>query len=286
MRKTHLACALAGLCLLAAACADREPVTPTLLQPRADSVRVCGDADEAPCTLGPITGTIDPKKPTDDEGGEDDGGIGGSGGGSDPGGGGSGGGGSGGGSTPSDDTLPGDTVPSDTACRATGDTLVDKTQVQDIFDAVWRSSNADASSSLDRVERGGWIVKTGAGYAFQAFTDMRYEPCGITPLSPAALEPPTGVVAWVHSHPFRVGEYPYSCREVDPITGLIGIPEYGGTPSQYDVLAGEQINARLAARGLSQIDGFVLDKNTIRRFKPLGTGGAWAPYPSIRRCAY
>ncbi|HEX2205900.1 MAG TPA: hypothetical protein VHG91_21475 [Longimicrobium sp.] len=277
MRNPRRTLALAGL-LLAAACQDRQPAAPNLLQPRADSIRVCGAEGEAPCTLGPVTGTVDPIRPTDDEGGEDDGGTGG---GEGDVGGGGGGSGSGGGSTPSDDPLP-----SDTACRATGDTLVDKTQVQDIFDAVWAGSNADASSSVDRLERGGWIVKTAAGYAFREFTDMRFEPCGITPLSPAALEPPAGAVAWVHTHPFRVGEYPYSCRYVDPSSGLIGIPEYGGTPSQYDVLASEQINARLAARGLPPIDGFVLDKNAIVRFKPLGTGGAWAAYPSIRRCAY
>ena len=283
MRKTHLGCALAGLLLLAAACADREPVAPNLLQPRADSIRVCGEAGEAPCTLEPITGTIDPRKPTDDEGGEDEGGFGTGGGG---GGGGSGGGGSGGGSTPSDDTLPGDTVPSDTACRATGDTLVDKTQVQDIFDAVWSGSNADARDSWERRERGGWIVRTATGYALQEFTDWRSEPCSMVPLTAAALTAPDNAVAWIHSHPFAVDEVPMSCKYINPVTGLVTVYPYRGIASRDDVIVGEEINARRNARGLAAIDGIVIDKNAIRRFKPLGIGGARATYPSIDRCAY
>lgn len=281
MQRTYAMCALAALLGLSA-CADRDPVSPTLLGPRADSVRVCGDDDEAACILEPIGGTIDPKKPMDEE--EDDGGETGGGGG-DVGGGG-GGAGSGGGSTPSDDTPPGDTIPSDTACKATGDTLVDKTQVQDAFSAVWDASNADAASSWDRREAGGWIVKTASGYALQPFTDMVAGACGMTPLSDNALEPPANTVAWVHSHPFSIMEMPESCALRDSRTGKVMRKPYRGRPSTNDVVVAEEINRRLAAKGRPPVDGFILDKDGIRRFMPLGLAPAYMPHPDIDRCAY
>ena len=282
MRKTYIGCALIGLFVLLGACRDRQPVAPTLLQPQADSVRLCGTESDTGCVLEPVSGTVDPKKPTDDEGGEEDESIGGSGGG-DAGGGGSAGGGGG---TPSDDPPPGDTIPSDTACRATGDTLVDKTQVQDAFDTVWAGSNADASDSWHRRERGGWILKTATGYVFQEFTDWRSEPCAMVPLSDGALTSPNNAIAWIHSHPFKVGEIPNSCKRLDRRTGLIVVSTYLGVPSPDDIVTGEEINNRRNARGLPSIDGFILDKDGIRRFKPFGTGAAYAPYPSINRCAY
>ena len=274
-------CALAALLGLAA-CADRDPIAPHLLLPRADSVRICGAEGEAPCTLEPITGTIDPRKPTDDEEGDDGGGIGTGGGG----GGGSGSGGSGGGSTPSDDTPPGDTIPSDTACEATGDTLVDKTQVQDAFAAVWAASNADAASSWDRREAGGWIVKTATGYAFQPFTDMVAEACGMNPLNDAALEPPVNVIAWVHSHPFAFGERAESCAARNQRTGELERRPYRGRPSTNDAVFTDEVNRRLEAGGRPPIDGFIVDKDGIRRFRSLGFEGTYVMYPAIGRCAY
>lgn len=281
MRRAYVGGALVSLLVLVAACGDRQPVAPSLLTPRADSLRLCGENSEEACVIEPISGTIDPKKPTE-EGGDHDGGVG-DGGGGDAGGGGGGGGGSGG--TSPDDPLPGDTIPSDTACRATGDTLVDKTQVQDVFQRVWDGSNADARDQWQRRERGGWILKTAAGYAFQEFTDWRSEPCQLVPPSLAALSSPDNAVAWIHSHPFTYGEAQISCKYVSTITGLMTVPTYRGVPSVDDGRVGELINDRRSARGLGPIDGFVIDKEGILRFVPL-TGGAMLDYPTIDRCAY
>lgn len=271
-----------GLFLLASACGDRQPVSPRLLAPQADSVRLCGENSEEACVIEPISGTVDPKKPTE-EGGDHDGGVGDGGGGDAGGGGGSGGGGGG---TPPDDPLPGDTIPSDTTCRATGDTLVDKTQVQDVFQRVWDGSNADARDPWQRRERGGWILKTATGYSFQEFTDWRSEPCAMAPLNPAALSSPDNAVAWLHSHPFEYGEAQISCKFISEVTGLVTIPIYRGGPSRDDIRVANEINSRRNDRGLGNIDGFVIDKDRILRFMPLGVSTARLDYPAINRCAY
>ncbi|HEX2202765.1 MAG TPA: hypothetical protein VHG91_05695 [Longimicrobium sp.] len=285
MRKAYIGCALTGLFVLLAACQDHQPVSPNLLQPLADSIRVCGAEGEGSCILEPISGTVDPRKPVDDEGGEDGGGDDG-GGGDVGGGGGSGGGSGGGGGALPDDPFPGDTVPSDTACRATGDTLVDKTQVQDAFSTVWAGSNAEARDQWTRRERGGWIVKTATGYAFQEFTDWRSEACAMVPMSAAALDSPANAVAWVHSHPFELDEIQMSCKRIDRSTGLVTVPTYRGVPSRDDVRVGDEINARRSVRGLGKIDGFVIDKDGIQRFMPLGLEGGRFDYAAIDRCAY
>jgi hypothetical protein len=64
----------------------------------------------------------------------------------------------------------------------------------------------------DRREQGGWILNDGAGgYRFQAFpAEWAREPCAID-IAPGTT-PPSGTVAWVHTHPYALGEKLTSCE--------------------------------------------------------------------------
>jgi hypothetical protein len=162
------------------------------------------------------------------------------------------GGGTGGGETPTD---PQET-PSDTACNTT-DPVVNVIAVQTGFEELWKRSNFEANGVIqpqsERREQGGFIISTSAGYIFQSFpSDWSYGPCSIG--FPPDFVPPAGTVAWVHTHPFTLGEQQTSCGEVLPGSGLY--QNYAGKSSDGD-------NKTSAHWG---IPGYLLDADHIARF--------------------
>lgn len=176
------------------------------------------------------------------------------------------GGGSGG--TPSD---PQDT-PTDTACN-TPDPVVNAVSVQAGFEELWKKSNFEVNGVVqpqsERREQGGFIISTPAGYAFQSFpSDWNYGPCSIG--CPPGFVPPAGTVAWVHTHPFRLGEQQTSCGEVIPGSGLY--QNYAGKSSDGD-------NKTSAHWG---VPGYLLDADHIARF----TSDEAAADVPFGRCAY
>lgn len=178
------------------------------------------------------------------------------------------GGGTSGGETPSD---PQET-PSDTACN-TPDPLVNAVTVQAGFEELWKKSNFEVNGVVqpqsERREQGGFIISTSAGYVFESFpSDWSYGPCSIG--FPPDFVPPAGTVAWVHTHPFTLGEQQTSCGEVIPGSGLY--QNYAGKSSDGD-------NKTSAHWG---VPGYLLDADHIARF----TSDEAAADVPFGRCAY
>lgn len=249
---------LAFALILAAACGDRHPVAPERLVPATDSVRICGSEDQSDCQLEPISGTIDPKKPTD-EGGDHNPGT-------DPPPGGDPGGGGGGGGSGGTEPPPGDTTVTDTTCN-TGDPVIDTQAVQEAFDSLWARSNVDANLAQRR-ERGGWIVSTSTGYAVVPFVSLETSFCRMKgdedfPTSGA-------VVGFVHTHPYSVGELIVNCE--------FQFWEYKGRPSSMDIKMGLALGSQLGWGGA--LPGYILDTSGIRAF------AKDQPSRSYDRCGY
>lgn len=170
----------------------------------------------------------------------------------------------------------------------TGNALLDDEDVQAGFSTLWEQSNPDAAQS-ERREAGGWIVTDGVGgYDVVPMTDVTAGPCSLTPHDGYAPNPPANAVGWVHTHPFEFNEPAVSCAEFNyGGNGMIVSRRYPGTASADDAIIGDRINTRLAAMGKQPVDGYVLDKDGIQRFRPVGlNNGGKIDYRTIKRCGY
>lgn len=147
--------------------------------------------------------------------------------------------------------------PTDTADCATGDPIIDSPAVQAGFEDIWKRSNPEAPMS-QRIERGGWVIRTATGYAFQAWPDVwSINQCGID--VPAGTMPPAGAVAWVHTHPYAYREKMTGCESLTLRVGgqlMTVYQDYLNQPSDYD---GE------VSTGWN-LAGYVIDKAGISEF--------------------
>ena len=128
----------------------------------------------------------------------------------------------------------------------------------------------------DRMEQGGWIVKNGNEYSFEAFPDSwNGGSCGWTLPDNWRDDIPDGLAGWVHSHPFFTGEdVSAACEDAkDPI--------YTNQPSYDDGI----FHTRLCgAIGSNEIKGYVIDGNGIRVFDHYFQ--LFKTYNSLNRCGY
>lgn len=226
-----------------------------------------GECILEPITVQPCAGPTSPTESAPD--------CGGGGGGGDPGwwtGGGGpyepppddGGGGGGGGGDPGGEDPGGDDPYPPEPCN-TGDPIVDSEAVQDVFDELWRQSNASAPNLAERRERGGWIVSTASGYAVVPFQTLETSFCGLEGWEDY---PSVGtVVAFVHTHPYKVGEVIVDCE-------FTNVHEYEGIASKAD------IEMSIALGGGTLLPGYILDADGIRKF------GTTQPDESYDRCGY
>jgi hypothetical protein len=172
-------------------------------------------------------------------------------------------GGGGGGTAPPPSEPPADT------CLA-GDEALDAPAVKQGLKDLWTRSNPDAPQA-QRLEQAGWIVRSWDGsYSMVPFAVSVQGPCNIN----GNLYAPPGAVAFVHTHPFRIGEVMTSCpplQEPDPsapggyrdvvINGQRLYDVYRGNPSGPDRELLDQVNALRA--GLTppqdQLAGVIID---------------------------
>lgn len=130
--------------------------------------------------------------------------------------------------------------------------------LQDEFENIWKASNASHTSipMTNRLENGGWIVNGANGYSFIPFPDTWIRtPCGIDPPANWLNDLPQGLVAWVHSHPFYVGE------NVSSVCGNYTNPLYQGNPSRDDSWMLVNLLEKTSQFGMK---GYVIDGNGIR----------------------
>jgi hypothetical protein len=167
-------------------------------------------------------------------------------------------GGPGGGDDPCYDCQPDEPVE---PCN-TSDPLVDSRLVQDGFDELWQKSNyGEDVPQTDRREQAGWIVRTSSGtLMYQPMLGVTNKPCGLDNIP----YPPAGTVAFLHTHPWKLGERQETCE---------GQPVYFGEPSEDD---------RNTSREFG-IPGYILDANGITKFSEAANINTDARYG---RCGY
>lgn len=164
-------------------------------------------------------------------------------------------------------------------CR-TADPTVDDPAVQAAFTQLWANSNPTAVQS-DRREQAAWVVQTQWGLDIIPWTNADFGPCSISPHY-GSFSIPTNAVAWIHTHPFTVGEVQTSC---DPIAYTSsGAPIYGrysSFPNDRDVAMGHAINSSLGRN----IPAYTIDQSTIYRFTATGETTA-IDVSNHTRCGY
>ncbi|MEQ9264568.1 MAG: hypothetical protein RLN81_05065 [Balneolaceae bacterium] len=151
----------------------------------------------------------------------------------------------------------------------TGDPILDNTGIQEAMELIWEASKTNLPIA-QRVEQGGYITKSNGKYGFKPFTNMTHSACGIT----GSMAPPNNTVAYVHTHPFFVGENTTS------VCGTGGVTSHQSTHSSGDYATLYQL---ASSTGNNFIKGYVLDGNNIVSFA-LNTPPGFGKLDS--RCGY
>ena len=180
-----------------------------------------------------------------------------------------GGDGDGGGNGPDDDgggTPPGTSpTPPDTTVQnpcATGDPVLDAPEVGAFgLNELWKASSyGPTTPQAERREVAAWVRRLADGTIILDLWDgVAWEPCRVR--IPVASRPPD-TIAFVHTHPWTVGETVTTCTS--------GPRKYEGIPSESDVGAATALG----------LPGYVLDADGITRFTAATQG---KPVP---RCGY
>jgi len=149
----------------------------------------------------------------------------------------------------------------------TGRPEIDAASTQSSLQSLWTQSNySPITPQNQRYETGGWILQNGDGsYSFQAFKATP-QPCGLDVSEPK----PANAVAWVHVHPWSIGEKQISC----------GYATYIGGRGFYNTYSGDASGDDFDTARTWGIPGYILDADGIRRFTGTDAGTRYA------RCAY
>lgn len=163
---------------------------------------------------------------------------------------------------------------------ATSDPVVNDAVVQSAFTQLWNNSNPDAPQG-ERLEQAAWIVQTPNGLQIVPWTDATFGPCTITPNIGTFTIPPNAV-GWIHTHPFRTGEFQTSCEPIRydasgaPVHGT-----YSSFPNPDDIRLSGLINASLGR----DIPSYTMDQRVIIRFVASSTTTVEA-ISQYGRCGY
>ncbi len=153
--------------------------------------------------------------------------------------------------------------------------------IQEDLEALWKSSNGTHTSipMQDRMEQGGWIVKSGSDYSFVAFpSDWVTSPCGIDPPADWRDDIPEGLAGWIHTHPFFVGEDISTICEYSEDDGDLA---YQGMPSIAD---GDLLFELCRLTQKFDLKGYAIDGNSIRSYDiNISLNGS---FESIDKCGY
>lgn len=181
-----------------------------------------------------------------------------------------GGGGYGGGGSGGDPCLECFPPPPPDPCR-TPDTILNSIPVQNGLAELWNASNP-SGVLFSRVEQGGWIVQMADGsYRLERWAGLNARFCAMDGF--VNLPSEGSAVAWVHTHPYAIGEDILNCD--------MQIADYQGDPSPEDRLQVVSFG-RLLGRAAG-LPGYLIDANGIRRF---GSARSPAHEPRYARCGY
>lgn len=142
---------------------------------------------------------------------------------------------------------------------ATLDPVLDSPAVQErMRELWWRAGYTAATPQADRREVGAWVIRDPDG----AYRLELWDAAGSCRMMVPGAEP-AGVVAFMHTHPWKVNEPVRSCgARVQP---------YRGMPSERDMQTAER----------RAQPGYILDADGIRHF-----GGPHTVVRSYDRCGY
>jgi hypothetical protein len=146
----------------------------------------------------------------------------------------------------------------------TGDSLLDSRAVQDSLKEMWTRS--DPSGPLaDRREWGGFLIWADGKASFTRFPDGWAR--GPAEIEAVVSDPlPAGTAAWIHSHPFAVGDtikmLRYAIIDVNAPGGFRW-PVYKGQPSG---LPGRRERGDRGASYAWNKPGYLIDKGGYNRF--------------------
>lgn len=166
-----------------------------------------------------------------------------------------------------DPGTPPDAVP----CNTNGaEPILDDANFEFSASALWQQTNySPETPQSERLEQYAWIVQSADGYVFVPM-GVPPAPCG--PEGEIEVGPaPEGTVAWIHTHPWAVGDMQTTCGEVPTL--------YYGAPSDADVATSHTLN----------LPGYIMDATQITKFDGRGETVP-APVNSIvntvERCGY
>lgn len=143
----------------------------------------------------------------------------------------------------------------------TGDPILDNTGIQEAMELIWEASKTGLPIA-QRVEQGGYITQSNGKYKFEPFTNMTHSACGIS----GNMAPPNNTVAYVHTHPFFVGD------NTIPACGAGGVTSHQSTHSSDDF---STLHLIASYTGNYLAKGYAIDGNNIVAFTtttPPGTG--------------
>lgn len=177
---------------------------------------------------------------------------------------------------------PPDTARKDTTkppCNTPAPALNDS-GVQAGLAKLWQESNYLAPRIGDRKERMGWLVHTdNGGWAFHEVS-VSGNVCGYDGDIPWPPEGLAAIVAFVHTHPYAIGENIPVCNGATT-QGLAGVLPYDGTPSDIDRATSVALGEALYGPGHT-LPGLILDSRNIIGFN----GTDVTKDGAIARCGY
>lgn len=151
----------------------------------------------------------------------------------------------------------------------TGDPILDNTGIQEAMELIWEASKTNLPIA-QRVEQGGYITQSNGKYKFEPFTNLTHSACGIT----GNMVPPNSTVAYIHTHPFFVGE------NTTLACGAGGVTSHQSTHSTEDF---NTLHLIASYTGNYLVEGYVIDGNNIVTF----TTGSFPGFGGVQgRCGY
>lgn len=161
----------------------------------------------------------------------------------------------------------------------TGSPAVDTPEVQASMDEMYQASNPAAPLG-DRKEQYGWLVQRDDGSFRLHPLGISGNVCGLDANVPWPEEGPQAIVAFVHTHPYKVGEIVPACGEDVNRVSSFGV--YESEPSDFDRRTSLDLGKAMGLPPGQGVPGMILDGDNIVVF----SGTDRSKDAVVPRCGY